>query len=55
MQQIRKMRKQKRVRKPNSFVSVGSTWCGIKDDYRTLVELKDVSVVNSYDSDINKT
>lgn len=30
MQQIRKIAKQKRVRKPNSFSSVNSTWCSIE-------------------------
>jgi hypothetical protein len=31
----------------NTFISVIISWCSIKDDYRTLVELEGVSVVNS--------
>ncbi len=31
MQQMRNQRKQKRVRRPNSFSSVNSTWCTIAD------------------------
>jgi|GEM_PF-5308395 len=48
MKQIRKSRKQKRVRKPNSFVSGINPWCGIKNDYRTLISLEDVNLVDMH-------
>ncbi len=40
--------KQKDDSKPGVFLSVINSWCSIKDDYRTLAELEDVSVVNLY-------
>jgi len=32
----------------NIFISINFSWCSIKDDYRTLVDLKVVNVVNMY-------
>jgi hypothetical protein len=52
-QQIRKTAKQKTFQKLNAFVSINSTWCSIKDDYRTLLNLEDVNIVNFY-SDIDE-
>ncbi|HSX43443.1 MAG TPA: hypothetical protein VLF59_05145 [Candidatus Saccharimonadales bacterium] len=55
MQQIRKITKQKAFQRLNAFISVKSIWCSIKDDYRTLIELEGVSVVNQYDEIIDDT
>lgn len=48
MKQIIKLTQTKKRSKPNAFVSVNSTWCSIKNDYRTLVGLEDVNVVETY-------
>lgn len=48
VQQIRKVTKYKSAPKLNAFISVNLIWCSLKNDYRTLVGLEDVSVVESY-------
>lgn len=56
MQQIREMRKQKRVREPNSFVSVNSTWCSIVDVKITLQDdIEDTEEISKLLDDSRKS